>query len=255
MPPQRARAPRDGQRAAGSPGTPSGAPSKAPRLQSLSQLPGARVSSRAASAASHFSRLPVSSSIIQQVAAQRWLGFQDSAAPGSPSPRRCHPCCPLAISVPDLARCKDQLMPGAVGARSGAQNLGSQRVLGLWRGFCAEFVWGEVAPLWLTGGVTLSGTPPAQERSPMAWKYGFVHLSPTAVPTPQEKLPILLPSLKLQWVSLVLWCQPCPTQRDWLCPQHLQDAGTSQPSSVPTLPAASAAPSQPFRPSLDWEPL
>lgn len=59
---------------------------RAPWLQLLSQLPGAQMSPRAGSPASHFSPLAVSSSIIQQVAARRWLGFQGTAAPRLPEP-------------------------------------------------------------------------------------------------------------------------------------------------------------------------
>lgn len=52
-------------------------------------------------------QLAVSSSIIQQVAACRWLGFQGRAAPSSSSPLSLSARCPLtgtlAISVPDFA--------------------------------------------------------------------------------------------------------------------------------------------------------
>lgn len=75
---------------------------KAPALRVLRQLPAAQMSSQALW--DHVSlRLPTGSSIIQQVAARGWLGFQGRAAPGPlcPHPRR--PCHPLAISEPDFA--------------------------------------------------------------------------------------------------------------------------------------------------------
>lgn len=111
---------------------------------------------------------------------------------------------------------------------------------GAWReGICE----GEVALAGLTAllhprGVsspppTMSRTPPAQERTPRAQP---------SLPPPQEKIPILLPSLELQWMSLVLGYQSCPAEREGLplSPGHLQGAGRSQPSSLPA-PACSPA--------------